>query len=68
MNAEKTLPLLKVFSWIIYIGISIKTGTIIISYLVSIFVNPQASADLGLSLDLSSLMEFNPLYYHFMLS
>lgn len=68
MKAEKTLPLLQVFSWIIYVGICIKTGTIIISYLVSAFINPQASADLGLSLDLSSLMEFNPLYYHFMLT
>lgn len=68
MKAEKTLPLLQVISWIIYIGICIKTGTIIISYLISIFSNPQAAADLELGLNLSSLLEFKPIYYHLMLS
>src|SRR5690554_744367 len=41
--------------WVIFIGLCIKTGAIFFAFLFSLFVNPAATADLYLGLDLSSL-------------
>ena len=49
---------MKVVSWVIFIGICIKAGAILISSSVSLFVNQEATKDLYMGLDLSSLYEY----------
>ncbi|MAN58260.1 MAG: hypothetical protein CMC08_00310 [Flavobacteriaceae bacterium] len=63
MKTNKILSTMKVVSWIIFIGLCIKAGAIIISSFVSLFVNQEATKDLYLGLDFSSLYEFGVGYY-----
>ncbi len=51
------LWLVKLFFWIIFIGLCIKTGALMVSTGVSLFVNPAATADLYMGLDLSAVWE-----------
>ena len=53
-STKQILEILKVFAWIIFIGLCIKTGAVIISFIVSL-VNPEASANLYLGADFSSI-------------
>lgn len=63
MKTSQILKSMKVVSWIIFIGICIKAGAILISFIVSIFVNQEATKDLYLGLDLSSIYSFSPSLY-----
>lgn len=63
MKATTVLDILKVVSWILFIGMCIRTGAMIISFLVSLFVNTQAAGDIYLGLDLSELMDYNKWHY-----
>lgn len=60
-----TYRLLKGITPVVFIGLCIKTGSLLFSIVVSLFVNPQASRDLYLGLNLSALMEYNFLHYTF---
>lgn len=51
------LWLVKLFFWTIFIGLCIKTGALVVSTAVSLFVNPAATADLYMGLDLSTVWE-----------
>jgi len=57
------LKVMNVIFWIMFIGLCIKTGAILISFLVSLFVNPEASKNLYMGLNLFDLHSFNKLYY-----
>ena len=57
------LSILHVVSWIIFIGLCIKTGTIIISAIVSLAGNPVAAKNLYLGLDLSGMYNFSIEHY-----
>lgn len=63
MKDKRILNLLNIASWIIFIGLCIKTGALLISFFVSLFVNPQASENLYLGLDLSHLYNFKLSHY-----
>lgn len=54
---------MKVLSWIIFIGLCIKTGAILISATISLFINPEASQNLYLGPDLPELYSSNTWYY-----
>ncbi|RNI22356.1 DUF2975 domain-containing protein [Rufibacter latericius] len=62
------LSTVNVLFWIVYIGLCIKTGAILISFLVSLFVSPQGAQDLHLGLDLSELLRYSKQYYISMVS
>ena len=68
MKTKQILDLMKVISWIIFIGLCIKTGALIITTMISIFINPEASQNLYLGLDLSELLNSNRWYYMNMVS
>ncbi|MGC1205811.1 MAG: DUF2975 domain-containing protein [Flavobacteriaceae bacterium] len=68
MNTKQVLSVMKVVSWVIFIGLCINTGAIIISFLVSLFVNPEAASDLYINLNMSKLYEYNLWYYISMMS
>jgi len=61
-NSENLLTVMNVLSWIVFIGLMIKAGTIIFSYGVSI-VQPIASKNLYRGLDLQQVKEFN--FWHY---
>ncbi len=63
MKTSQILKSMKVVSWIIFIGICIKAGAILISFIVSLFVNQEATKDLYLGLDLSSIYSFSQGHY-----
>ena len=58
MKTNKILSTMKVISWVIFIGLCIKAGAIIISSFISIFVTQEATKDLYLGLNLSTLYDF----------
>jgi Protein of unknown function (DUF2975) len=57
---------LHVLSWIVFIGICIKAGTLLFSYLVSMFWNEQGAKNLYLGLDLSQLKMYSNTAYSIM--
>ncbi|MCU0379281.1 MAG: hypothetical protein MUC78_13585 [Bacteroidales bacterium] len=63
MKTEQVLNIFKVFAWIVFIGLCIKTGALMVSFGVSLFVNPAAAADLYMDTDLSAVMAFGKIHY-----
>ncbi len=63
MKTEQVLDILKVFAWIMFIGLCVKTGALIVSFAVSLFVNPAAAADLYMGTDLSEVLAFSKIHY-----
>jgi hypothetical protein len=57
------LKVMNVLFWIIFIGLCIKTGAILTSFIVSLFVNSAGATDLYLGLDLSELYSYDRGYY-----
>ncbi|MGS2740840.1 DUF2975 domain-containing protein [Sinomicrobium sp. M5D2P17] len=63
MKTNQILKSMKVVSWIIFIGICIKAGAILISFIVSLLVYQEAAKDLYLGLDLTDIHNFSPGVY-----
>jgi len=63
MKTDKTLSIMKVISWITLIGLCIKTGALIFSFIVSIFFNAEKAKTLPMDIDLSLLYSFNAGHY-----
>ncbi|QSW88121.1 DUF2975 domain-containing protein [Flavobacterium endoglycinae] len=60
------LKLLNVISWIAFIGLCIKAGTLIVSYGVSMFIDEVGAKNLQLGLDLSHLKAYDVIDYSIM--
>ena len=59
---------MNVLFWVIFIGLCIKTGSLITSLVISLFINPEATKQLYQGLNLSSLYQFSTYhYFHTML-
>jgi hypothetical protein len=58
-----TYKLLKGITPVVFIGLCIKTGSLLFSVFVSLFINPEASRNLYLGLNLSDLMDFDHVHY-----
>ncbi|MEY8849882.1 DUF2975 domain-containing protein [Psychroserpens sp. XS_ASV72] len=63
MKSSGIFKIIHVISWIIFIGFSIKAGALLISYLVSVFVNESASSHLYLGLDLMNIYNLSLFHY-----
>lgn len=59
---------MNVLFWIMFIGLCIKTGTILISFYISLFGNPESAQNLHSGLNLSGLLSFGKGYYVSMVS
>jgi hypothetical protein len=68
MKTKQVFNLIKMISWIIFISLCIKAGAILISFLVSLSVNPEASQNLYLGTNLSALFDFSERYYIYIVS
>lgn len=67
MKTEKILKLMHILSWIVFIGLCIKTGAILISYFVSI-KNPEVAQNLYAGLNLSEYYNLSFRQYTFIVS
>ena len=67
MKTEKILKIMYILSWIVFIGLCIKTGAILISYFVSI-TTPEAAQNLYAGLDLSEYYNHSFKQYTFIVS
>lgn len=54
---------MNIVSWLLFVGVCIKTGAILISFIVSLLINPEASKNLYLGLNLLGLYNFNVACY-----
>ncbi len=63
MKTKQILGLMNIISWITFIGSCIKTGAIIISFLIVLFISPGAAQNHYLGLDLSELYKSNIWYF-----
>ena len=57
------LKAVNIIFWIIFIGLCIKTGGLLISYFISVTLNAEASQNLNLELNLYELYNFGVLQY-----
>ncbi|MCF7559735.1 DUF2975 domain-containing protein [Sabulilitoribacter multivorans] len=63
MKTNQVLKTMKVLSWIIFIGLCIKSGAMLIVFLVSLVVNNVVSTDLYQGLDFIELYNFSKSHY-----
>jgi hypothetical protein len=62
-KTENLLKALNVLSWLALVGLIVKAGAILISYGVSVFVNPDGAKNLYDGLNLSSERDFS--FWHY---
>jgi hypothetical protein len=62
-KTHELLIVMKVLTWIVFLGLCIKTGSLLISFFVSEFINPVAARNLYLGFDLSDLKAFSNGHY-----
>lgn len=58
-KTDLILTAMKVIFWVVFIGLCIKTGALIISFIVSLAVNPEAANNLYYGLNLLDLQNAN---------
>lgn len=63
MKTKQILQILNVISWIAFIGLCIKTGSMVVSFIVSLFFHTEGSQNLYLGLNLSDLHQFSLWHY-----
>lgn len=62
------LKLIHVLVWIIFIGLCIKTGSLFVSFVVSIAINAAATENLYLGLNFSDLYDYSLISYDAIIS
>src|SRR6266481_4669034 len=62
-STKQILKIMNVLSWIIFVCLCIRAGSILFSCFVSLFINPVAAKDLYIGLNLSGLKEFGDTPY-----
>ncbi|MEQ9466650.1 MAG: DUF2975 domain-containing protein [Ekhidna sp.] len=63
MTTKQILDILKVVSWVLFIGLCIYAGAILTAFTVSLFVNTEAAKDLYMGMDLSQLHSYGLSHY-----
>lgn len=57
------LKIMHFIFWLVFLGLCIKTGAIVVSFIVSLWVNSVGAKDLYMGLDLSSVMALHRWHY-----
>ena len=63
MTTKQILRIMHILVWIAFIGTCIKTGAILYSFFVSLFINPEGAKNLHMGLNLSALYDYNSRHY-----
>ena len=66
MRTEKLLKIMKFFSWFAFIGLMIKSGAILVTYLMSIG-NPEVSKNMYDGMNLFEYQEYSFIQYSFII-
>jgi hypothetical protein len=62
-STKRILQGLHILSWLFFTGVCIVWGSILISFFISLFVNPAGAKNLYNGLNLSGIMEYGAGYY-----
>lgn len=62
-KTDRILAILKVISWIVYIGLCIATGVLITSFILTLIGDSQLRKDVDIGVDLSNLYAFSKGHY-----
>ncbi|MBS1532009.1 MAG: DUF2975 domain-containing protein [Bacteroidetes bacterium] len=62
-KTERVLRLMYLLSWLIFVGLSIETGGIITSFIVSLY-HPEAAKNMYIKLNLFDLQQYDAAYYN----
>ncbi|KFC19248.1 DUF2975 domain-containing protein [Chryseobacterium sp. FH1] len=63
MSTKQILSILNVLAWIAFIGLCIKTGTLMFNLIFGLFMSPDGLKDFYLIINLSDLAKSNPTEY-----
>jgi len=63
MKTNQILEVLKVIAWIIFIGLCVRTGSIIISFLISLLFNSEGAANLYRDMDFAPILAYSQPHY-----
>ncbi|GHE36635.1 DUF2975 domain-containing protein [Sphingobacterium griseoflavum] len=67
MKTISIIPVIRVLSWIVFLGLCIKAGAVLFTFTISLY-NPPYAADLYQGLDLSILYSASRLDYIFLMA
>ena len=62
-RTKVVLSTLHVIAWILFLGLCVKTGSILYSFFVSLAINPEGAKNLNMGLNLSNLRDFSVGHY-----
>ncbi|WP_347922054.1 DUF2975 domain-containing protein [Pontimicrobium sp. SW4] len=62
-TTNKLLNVMHVISWLVFIGLCINVGALLISFATSLFINPEGANNIYLGLNLFDLKEFSNLHF-----
>lgn len=62
-QATSILKSLHAIFWVIFIGLCVKVGAVLISFFVSLFVSAEAAHNMYMGLDMAELQEFSQQHY-----
>ena len=58
LTTNKILKFMNIMAWLIFIGLAIETGTVLLSFTIS-FINPIVAKNLYMGLNFYELMQYN---------
>lgn len=64
MKTKQVLSILNVLSWIIFLGLCVKTALLIFNIIIGLFLNPNSLRDSYSVVDLSEMANYNTIYLH----
>ncbi|QJX46026.1 DUF2975 domain-containing protein [Hymenobacter taeanensis] len=62
-NSTFVLKVMRIMSWVLFVGFCIQIGSVLISVLVSEFLNPGGAQILAMGMDLSALKNYSEAHY-----
>ncbi len=62
-STKPILKILNVITWVAFIGACIKTGTVAVTFIISLYVNPEGAENVHTGLNLSDLYSFSVWHY-----
>lgn len=68
MKTKQVLSILNVLSWIIFLGLCVKTASLIFNMIIGLFLNPNSLRDSYSIIDFSEMANYNTTEYTFIMS
>jgi hypothetical protein len=62
-RTKLTITILRVLTWVLFVGTCIKAGALLTSFLYTLFINPAGAKNLYLGLNLYDLSQYSTTHY-----